>query len=294
MRPFKRALALLLAAVLAFALCGCSSSDYAKAQKLLESGSYAEAEELFLSLDDYKDSAELVKECRYLLAGAALSEGSYAEAAGLYESLGDYKDSADQLPECRYLQATEAMEQADYETAIELFEALDGYKDAGELKNEAEETVLIQALTGSWHGSGDATATFAERNSDFGPYLESCPFDLSMVFADDGTYTYTMDFTPAQESFQKAVRSLLEQSLNDNGVSVEDFEAYIDTDLDSYVSDVSADMVSVQEGQGVYTIKDGEVILDEGSSGESTLILNGDSIELFLQTIVDSVTLTKD
>ena len=69
--------------------------NYSKAATLMEEGNYPEAIALFESLDDYRDSAEQIRECCYLQATALLDAGSVKEAHELFISLNDYKDSAE-------------------------------------------------------------------------------------------------------------------------------------------------------------------------------------------------------
>lgn len=59
----KKFLCLILAVVTVFALAGCESSDYKKAQELYESGDYAAAQEIFADLGDYEDSEKMVDDC---------------------------------------------------------------------------------------------------------------------------------------------------------------------------------------------------------------------------------------
>ena len=74
-------------------LCGCDSSDYKKAVSLMESGDYAEAEQIFSELGDYENSAEMLTECRYAQALELFEQGEYKQAYPMFRELGDYKDS---------------------------------------------------------------------------------------------------------------------------------------------------------------------------------------------------------
>ena len=64
----KRIVAFILALVMVFALCGCSSESreekqYNKAIKLLNEGKYSDAQKIFEELGDYKYSKSKVCEC---------------------------------------------------------------------------------------------------------------------------------------------------------------------------------------------------------------------------------------
>ncbi|MBQ9941725.1 MAG: hypothetical protein IJP03_01825 [Christensenellaceae bacterium] len=126
----KRFVAILLAAMLLFALAGCDGSDYKKATQLYEQGEFAEAKALFKELDDYKDSKEMVKACDYGEACALLEEGEYEDAAEIFEDLDDYSDSAEKVKECSYALALQLMEEGSYMDAVEIFAELEDYEDS--------------------------------------------------------------------------------------------------------------------------------------------------------------------
>ena len=90
----KKTLSVLLSAA------GCSMIDYKKAEKLKNDGDYAAAQEMYIALGDYKDSAELANECGYQLAKAAYDSEDYETAAGLFDKLGSYKNSAELKLDC--------------------------------------------------------------------------------------------------------------------------------------------------------------------------------------------------
>ncbi len=116
-------------------------SDYDAAMTHLNNGEFLAAEEIFLSLGDYLDSAEQAAFARqqqnaadYANAAALLGSGSYLEAEAAFLALGDYEDSAAQAVNARAQQnaadfaAAEAlMEAGDYLAAEAAFLALGDY-----------------------------------------------------------------------------------------------------------------------------------------------------------------------
>lgn len=75
---------------------------YGKAQDEFEASQYTEALATYEKLGDYKDSADLARECEYQIAEGAFSEESYQDALVLYQKLKDYKESAQRIKECEY------------------------------------------------------------------------------------------------------------------------------------------------------------------------------------------------
>ena len=69
-------------------------TNYIRAGKFLENGRFEDARELYLSLGDYRDSAQLATEAEYRRGLELIETGANAEARDLFAGLGDYKDSA--------------------------------------------------------------------------------------------------------------------------------------------------------------------------------------------------------
>ena len=78
----KKTLSVLLIAAFMLSAAGCSMIDYKKAEKLKNDGDYAAAQEMYIALGDYKDSAELADEW--------LATGRFVESDGaLYAACAD-------------------------------------------------------------------------------------------------------------------------------------------------------------------------------------------------------------
>ena len=77
-----------------------SAENYSQATALFENADYEGAAKIFTELGDYKDSAEMVKNCtiqpKYDAAMQLYYDGKYAQATWAFEALGDYEDAAEQ------------------------------------------------------------------------------------------------------------------------------------------------------------------------------------------------------
>ena len=93
----------MLIATLAFCVCltACDSSNYKKAERLLNNGDYAAALELYENLGLYEDSQDKAKLCRYSIASSLFDEAQYEDALIIYEDLGEYQDCAEQVEICK-------------------------------------------------------------------------------------------------------------------------------------------------------------------------------------------------
>ena len=83
------------------------NAKYNNAISLMEEGKYSEAVTAFEALEDYKDSAIKIVECKFGIkdgkyndAIALMNEKKYDEAIAIFEELDGYKDSDDKIEEC--------------------------------------------------------------------------------------------------------------------------------------------------------------------------------------------------
>ncbi len=66
---------------------------YKTAVSYMEEGKYSSAADVFNTIKDYKDSAELLKDCKYEQAVTLYENQDYTQALILLGDIGDYKDS---------------------------------------------------------------------------------------------------------------------------------------------------------------------------------------------------------
>lgn len=92
------------------------ANRYNDAIALMESGDWLKARDILETLDDYKDSENLIAQCddkildaKYISAVQLMNEKKYEEASQLFEGLTGYKDSQELLKECKYQYAVQLM-----------------------------------------------------------------------------------------------------------------------------------------------------------------------------------------
>ena len=126
--------AVIAAAVLLSVYVIVPSVRYGKASKLLESGSYTEAEQAFSALGDYKDSADKAAEAKYQQAVQLFDSGNLDEAENLLQTMDGYAPASDKLTEIanerQYLKAVSLMESEELVAARDIFKEIPNYKDA--------------------------------------------------------------------------------------------------------------------------------------------------------------------
>ena len=114
-------------------LSGCKSQDYKMAQTLMNESKWSEAEIILNDLLDYKDSAELILECKYQNALLEVQNEQYTEAKKHFNDIISYKDAKKQVEICDnsiiYANAIELMDGGDFHSALRLFRKITGFKD---------------------------------------------------------------------------------------------------------------------------------------------------------------------
>ena len=254
----KKILSVLLIAAFMLSAAGCSMIDYKKAEKLKNDGDYAAAQEMYIALGDYKDSAELADECGYQLAKAAYDSRDYETAAGLFDKLGSYKNSAELKQDC----------EDNLLTAKLVGKWVSGSVDIAD---------IVQAVFDALSGSMDVTALSA--NCDF----SSCVLVLKAEFTDSGTFVLGYDasafvdpfLAALKDGFQITMEDTMQQLLTDNtsdidemfttemGISIGDY-------FDSLVSrDALVSMYDSMSFTGAYSVENGDITLTFGTESDT-------------------------
>lgn len=167
----KKIIAMLLVLAMCLALTACDSGDYKKATELYDSGSYEKARTIFMKLEDYEDSAEMVKACDYATAKNLFESGEYESAGSAFTELGDYKDSTTYALKSDYRMAETLLNSGDYESAIAIFTKISDFEDAALMRRTAEQELMhelygdvLDALEGNtWYFNGGSDTVLRKR-----------------------------------------------------------------------------------------------------------------------------------
>ena len=131
----RKCLLLLMAVMVVFVFCtGMSSSrqqkQYFEAVTAMDNGEDLEAIEVFESLNGYKDSEEMIKECYYLYAGQLFDEGKIKSASVIYQDLSGYKEADTYAQKCAdaatYNEALRLYEEEEYMSAYLAMSTMSG------------------------------------------------------------------------------------------------------------------------------------------------------------------------
>lgn len=90
----RKILCLCLVFTLCLCLCSCKSSDYKQAIELFNAGDYQQAMDIFIALEDYKDSVQKIKDCELAIA-TALMETDVVQAYDRLMALNGYGNSTE-------------------------------------------------------------------------------------------------------------------------------------------------------------------------------------------------------
>lgn len=289
----KKWISFVLVLSLALSLTGCKASDYKKAVSAMDDGFYSDAAITLEALGDYKDSAELLRKCRYTLAEQSFEAGSYTEAKSAFQALADYKDSANYIKKCDYNLAVDAYEAGEYQKALEVFRMLEGFSDSTRYITQCENAILSDKLEGEWVSDVlDLTDLFlvgvAAVDEDMAVLLESkgtkYEMTVEVTFVESGFCTQSASFADVDglvETFNTVVRSYvlasIEASLAENNFTLQNLYDELGTDdLDVIYQDLFGStldeliesygfmeyiqyMVDSMSMECTYVIKDGKI-----------------------------------
>lgn len=127
------ALVLAIGAVYYYHTIRIPAYTYERALLDMDNNMFDEALEGFISLEDYKDSKEMVLECQYRKGLWKLQSHQYDEAYVLLASLGDYKDAAEQIRASRLERARFWTSNEEFELAAQVLEGMESDPEVQEL-----------------------------------------------------------------------------------------------------------------------------------------------------------------
>lgn len=134
---------------------GISFLDYQVAKIFYQSGAYEYANEYFMTLGNYKDSANLAKNSLYLHALDLIKQGDNETAIAILEQIPYYRDSDNVKNTALYNQAELLYKERKYKEATEILNELENFADANvlldtiqnDIKNTASEAIDTSLYT---------------------------------------------------------------------------------------------------------------------------------------------------
>lgn len=289
----KKWIAVALVLVMLLSFTGCNAQDYKSAVSAMEAGQYTEAAAMLEALGDYKDSADLLKQCRYALAEQDFTAGNYEAAKAAFLTLSGYEDSAEYVNKRDYAVAVAAFEAGEYENALETFTALGEYSDAAAYVTRTEDAMLKAAIAGQWNSSvfdltdivmeyiDDETLNRALAESEF-----AVGMNLTLTFGEDAAVGFNYDDMDGMKlAFESALEKYLlyiwEANLAESNLTLDDlYEECGTSDVNELCqqlygasiadatggSDALVEMLdSIAEGfvfEADYTIENGKIDVD--------------------------------
>lgn len=211
------------------------AESFAKAAAALQEGNYSEAELMFTALGSYKNSAEMVKECKYQIAAAQLESGELDAAERAFERLGSYSDSPEMILQCKYQKAQRLLESGEADAARALFKSLNGKWESKKFIDQIDYAAADELLNaGEYKASCDAFKALgkysdsAKRSNEAGykyaaELLESGEFSAAADefkklgdYSDSGTQycraQYDLGIELAEQNELKAARLAFERA----------------------------------------------------------------------------------
>ena len=161
-----------------------------KGDQLLAEGQYDEA---IAEYETAKNNDKVV-EAKYQKAVSLLDEKNHLEAKTIFDELNGYKDSYEMILECKYLNAQELVSHANYQDALNLTDSFDesltDKSKAEEYTNAIKDSIYDAAIAKKESGQYDSaitTFTLLESYKDSTAQIELCKA-LPFANAADGDH----------------------------------------------------------------------------------------------------------
>ena len=195
-------------------------TNYEKAIAAFNQQDYAQAIQLFESLNGYQDSSDKLQESHYRLGASYLASGKYDQAESEFKQAGDYGDASTQANESVYRQAVEYFVANDYDEAIWAFDSIGGYRDA---EAKAMESRYNQGVLLISNGDYDDALNYLGAAGDYPGALEAkdqvCN-TLGMMALDNEEYAKAISYFDqmSEQSYEskQALANSLSQRISYN------------------------------------------------------------------------------
>jgi hypothetical protein len=119
-----------------------------------------------------------------------------------------------------------------------------------------------------WVGTLDIKPSIEESAPELGALLESAPVNVSLEMREDGSYTMQLDASPILPGMRSAMYASFQKMCEENELSMEQLAESYGRSLEEVVDDTIESLALDELNQtleGVYEMKDGEVIWDKNS-----------------------------
>ena len=186
---------MLITAVLLYFFVLKDMLAYDKAGELFNNGRMEEARAAYVSLGEYKDSADRVKSIDYVSAGLLFTSGKLEEAAQLFDSLGTYSVSQAWAENCRaairkrdYAAAQTLLNEGNFAEAKNAFLALGTFSDSAQQAKECD-LLAAQALmeAGEYASAREQFLMLGEYGNS-AEMVTECDYRMALELLKTGDY----------------------------------------------------------------------------------------------------------
>lgn len=252
---------------------------YLGASSARDSGDYKTAADNFYRLGNYKDSAELAKQCTYSFYNSEYAQKGVTEeiVRGFY-FLGDFRNSSDMFIKTAYEYGLKCMENGDYSDAAAMFKNAGTYKDSAAMLYKSRYELgksLLDSDPASARSVFALLSTYADSSAQKKAAAAKLPDDHENWYADGitsaGGYYTTV--------FRK--NDVLLVSCNAGTDSISAPISFVLTFTDSSGLEISADCENVRNS-GSFS---GSFSLSSAASGSADITISRKDNGAVLRTI---------
>ena len=259
-------------------------AQYRQAVSLMQTDSAA-AKAIFLTLGDYIDSDDMLKDCDYYAAVKFLDAGQYLAAVNVFTMLGDHRDSEDMVFEAWYRNGIDLLASEDFSGALERFETIGEYRNSMEMMLETRYLWGLSLLDSGKYADAYTQFSRAGEYKDSATMILEVRYRYGMELFNDGDYVEAAIRFHAVSDYKNAAAMLSESRyleamrlFNDEDYSaarrlfilLEDYKDSAEMAVTARANDKAADYMEL------YDIL--QEAVDRHGYGRSSLNRNGSTI----------------
>ena len=185
--------------------------DYSDATSKMDIGEYDNAIEIFTSISGFKDSSDLILECKYQKGVEQLNNGDFTDAINTLDEIKEYKDAIELISESNYEIGLKFKESGDYMDMLHYLWAAGDYADsleiAGDYLKNLNNCVVGVEFLNTFAIKNDGTVLvsggnpYGEANVDtWQDVISISPANnFTIGLKEDGSILNTLDFTNSEE-----------------------------------------------------------------------------------------------
>ena len=178
--------------------------SYNLAMEYFESNNYTAAREIFLELDEYRDSTVMVKWCDFNIGMLLYNDSNFEEASIVFYQLVDFENSREMYQRCRFELAMILFIEGNYVEAASAFERLGDFENANDMRMLCEYNIALQYYTSENFQEASVLFAYLGNFEDSEEMAKRSRYILALSLFDEGRYNDALEMFTSLGDFRNS------------------------------------------------------------------------------------------